>query len=158
MTQPAADARVPDHLHRWLEAAQSAIEVELRAALADQIDQIGLRRLRVLQLMPPGGVRQQDLADAASVTKQSLAESITVLETDGLVERRADPTDRRVWLVVPTPAGQRVQATLDETLEDVERRVADAVGAKRYADFKAVLRSMAAMEPAHAAIEGGTAS
>lgn len=156
MTPQLSDERVPDHLHRWLEAAQGAVERELQAALATQIDQIGLRRLRILQLVRPEGVRQQELADVASVAKQSLAESIAVLEADGLVERRVDPRDKRAWLVMATPAGRRVQATLNEALTDVEDRVARAVGARRFADFREVLRVIALMDSGVGPTKRGT--
>jgi DNA-binding MarR family transcriptional regulator len=145
------DDHLPDHLHRWLEAALTSVQRQLQSALAAQIERIGVRRLRVLQLVPAEGARQQELAQIAAVTKQSVAESITVLESEGLIERRPDPDDRRAWLIVPTTEGRRAQAAMDQALVEVEAQVARAVGPDRYSTFRAVLRSIAELQPISAA-------
>src|SRR5213080_2942917 len=49
--------------------------------------------------------------DPSNIT--SLADS---LETRGLIERRADASDRRFRLLALTPAGERLRATLEERL------------------------------------------
>src|SRR5258708_25713781 len=46
-----------------------------------------------------------DLANAEHVRPQSMAQTVSDLESDGLVERHADPDDRRRALVQLTPAG-----------------------------------------------------
>ncbi|TME23462.1 MAG: MarR family transcriptional regulator, partial [Chloroflexi bacterium] len=49
--------------------------------------------------------------DPSNIT--SLADS---LEARGLIERRADASDRRFRLLALTPAGERLRATLEERL------------------------------------------
>ena len=56
-----------------------------------------------------------DLAARERVAPPSVTKIVGKLEAQGLVERRADETDRRVWLVTATPAGQ-------EHLESSRRR------------------------------------
>lgn len=50
------------------------------------------------------GIRQVALADLLEVQPITLARLIDQLAREGLVERRADPTDRRAHLLFPTPA------------------------------------------------------
>ncbi|HEY7267219.1 MAG TPA: MarR family transcriptional regulator [Solirubrobacterales bacterium] len=62
-----------------------------------------------------GPVSVSDLASAERVRPQSMAQTVNELESQGLVERRPDPDDRRRALVDLTAAGY-------ETLEDDRRR------------------------------------
>src|SRR4029079_10064618 len=88
---------LPDHLLRWLEAAQRRVAVALDANVGDAVRKVPQRGWRIFQLVPPEGARQKDLAERALVTKQALAELVDALEADGLVGRRPDPHDRRSW-------------------------------------------------------------
>src|SRR4051812_45408676 len=106
--QIGSDVGLPDHLLRWLEAAQRRVAVALDQTADDIVRQVPQRRLRILQLIPLEGTRQKDLAERALVSKQAIAELVDALETDELVERKPDPSDGRAWLVVRSDLGQRV--------------------------------------------------
>jgi DNA-binding MarR family transcriptional regulator len=112
--------------------------------LEEQTSRVGLRRLRILQLVPPDGARQKDLAERALVTKQAIAELIDALEQDGLVERTPDPRDGRAWLVVRSAEGRRVCAAMDQAMATVEGELARDLGAARYVGFLDVLRELGA--------------
>ncbi len=95
---------------------------ELRVALGQLF-----RRLRAERRFPlhhaavlgrldrEGPVSVSDLASAERVRPQSMAQTVSELESQGLVERRPDPDDGRRALVELTPAGR-------ETLADDRRR------------------------------------
>lgn len=51
------------------------------------------RQARLLQLIPPGGLRISDLADRASTTKQALGQLVDVLQRGGWVDSGRDPAD-----------------------------------------------------------------
>ena len=53
-------------------------------------------------------VSQAELADAAEVTPITIARLVDRLEELGLVERRADPKDRRVWRLRLTAAASPI--------------------------------------------------
>lgn len=57
------------------------------------------------------GIRQGPLADLIEVEPITLSRMVDRLAEAGLVERRADPTDRRAWLLYLTP---RADALLDD--------------------------------------------
>jgi len=142
----ARDAELPQHVLRWLEAAQRRAAHELEAALDGETRSVGLRRLRILQLIPDAGARQQELAERALVTKQAMAEAVAALEADDLVERRPDPRDGRAWLVVRSAQGRRVCSAMNRSMAAIEKDLAEEVGPERYKVFKAVLVELGAEE------------
>ncbi len=135
-------SHLPDHLLRWLEAVQRRVTYELDLVLDDEARAVGPRRLRILQLVPPAGIRQQDLADRALVTKQAIAELIDTLEATDLVERTPDPRDGRAWLILRTAYGNQVCASLDTAMVQVEETLLSTVGGAAYRTFLDVLRTL----------------
>ena len=133
---------LPEHLYRWLESVLLRVSREFDAVIDDDVTRIGHRRLRILQLVPPGGIRQQALAERALVTKQATATLVDHLETDGLVLRTPDPGDGRAWLVLRTEAGDRISDAADRAMDVVEQTLAHDVGAVRYAEFLTVLKTI----------------
>jgi DNA-binding MarR family transcriptional regulator len=61
-----------------------------------------------------GPASQGPLADRLCLDRSDLVTFLDELEARGLVERTADPTDRRRKIVELTPAGERLLAGLDE--------------------------------------------
>jgi DNA-binding MarR family transcriptional regulator len=67
---------------------------------------MSLTSLSTLSTLDRTGPRRiTDLAVVEGVTQPSMTALVKVLEHDGLVERRADPSDGRVALVALTEAG-----------------------------------------------------
>ncbi|NEK60053.1 MarR family transcriptional regulator [Geodermatophilus sabuli] len=54
------------------------------------------------------GTRLSDLAEALHIAPRSATEVADALQARGLVERSADPTDRRAVVLTTTAAGRRV--------------------------------------------------
>lgn len=140
------DHDLPDHVLRWLEAAERRIARELEPRLGAAERSLWPRRLRVLQLVPTAGIRQSELVRRSLVTKQALGALVDTLEADGFLERSADPDDARAWIVRPTAAGRRVAASFDRALRAVEADLAEEVGAKDYAVLLRVLHRLGADE------------
>ena len=76
------------------------------------------RALRVV--CASDGVRLSDLAEALRIAPRSATEVADGLQERGLVERAADPADRRAVVLRPTEAGRRTQR------EVTDARVADS--------------------------------
>jgi DNA-binding MarR family transcriptional regulator len=68
-------------------------------------------------------VRMGDLAGRLGVTARTITTLVDALEEEGLIERQADPTDRRATLIDMTPTGFRyynhVSAGLSELAEQI---------------------------------------
>jgi len=60
------------------------------------------------------GVRLSELADALRIAPRSATEVADGLQERGLVERAADPGDRRAVVLRPTAEGRRVQREVDD--------------------------------------------
>jgi DNA-binding MarR family transcriptional regulator len=60
------------------------------------------------------GLSQKELAELLEVEPISVARLIDRLETRDMVERRADPTDRRMWRLHLRPAAGQVLAEVHE--------------------------------------------
>lgn len=63
------------------------------------------------------GIRQGPLAELIEVEPITLSRMIDRLEEAGLVERRADPTDRRAWLLHLTPRANGMVGTMRRTAD-----------------------------------------
>ena len=77
--------------------------------------------LWIERLGPP--VRQNVLADAVGIESPSLVPLLRELESAGLIDRVADPTDRRAKAVSLTAKGEQVVAAVNADLEALRRQV-----------------------------------
>ncbi|MSO40305.1 MAG: MarR family transcriptional regulator [Solirubrobacterales bacterium] len=105
---------------------------------------LGARHGVVLAYLDEDGVRATELARLSGRPKQVVGRLIDELEQLGYVERRPDPADRRAKLIVPTERGLTQIRLADQIVARIERRHADQVGARRYAEFRNVMRTIVA--------------
>lgn len=68
----------------------------------------------LFRLRRHGGLTQRELAEILEVEPITVGRLVDRLAARGLVERRADPADRRVWRLHLTPAAAPVLAELDK--------------------------------------------
>src|SRR5580658_2314756 len=138
--KPLQEDGLPDHLARWLEAVSKRLHAELGAR--GMRDFPGLRgsHRRILQMIPPQGIRITDLAMLAGMTKQALGEFADGLEGSGFISSRRDPVDGRVRLVTRTARGDQAAVTAQQVIEEVERAWRKEIGAARYDAMKELLR------------------
>jgi DNA-binding MarR family transcriptional regulator len=87
----------------------------LRWMDASDCERMSYPRLRLLEQLHCGGPdRMGALGDELGLTPRNMTALVDAMEEEGLVARRAHPTDRRAVLVELTAAGLR---TADELLE-----------------------------------------
>lgn len=60
----------------------------------------------LLYIADNGTVRAQDVVEAMGLDKATISRQLTQLQELGLVDRTADPADRRAYSVTLTPEGQ----------------------------------------------------
>ena len=122
-----------------------SLQDELFERLAEAgYDDLHPRHAAVLSYLDEDGVRASDLSRLTGHHKQVVGRLVDELEELGYVERRPDPADRRAKLVVPTKRGLAQMRVGDEAVAAIERRHAEAVGLRTYAEFRNVFRSMVA--------------
>lgn len=82
----------------------------------------------LLPLWERDGVRMGAVAERARLSKQTMTTLVRLAERDGLVERRADPTDGRAALVWLTPAAMALAPVAAVVVADLHRVVESALG------------------------------
>ena len=89
------------------------------------------------------GINQSGLADLLEIEPITLGRIVDKLQVLGLVERRPDPSDRRVWLLHLTPAA-RPKLTLLHSLGVVTR--GEALVGVLSADIEHLLKTLQALK------------
>jgi DNA-binding MarR family transcriptional regulator len=74
-----------------------------------------------------GGSTQQALATRLAIDRTNLVGLLNELESEGLIERRRSPEDRRRHIVEVTPAGRETLAKAEFALAAVEDEVLAAL-------------------------------
>jgi len=116
----------------------------LRAISESEIEQFGLRARHVvaLTLLRDSGERPQaELARVLGIDPTNVVGLLNELETEGLVERRRSPQDRRRHTVALTAAGIDRLAAIEDVLITVERRALSALDDDQRAALHTLLRA-----------------
>jgi DNA-binding MarR family transcriptional regulator len=132
----------PDHMARWLEAVTRRLRADLGAQGGFAFPELRGSHRRLLQMIPPEGIRITDLARRADMTKQALGEFMDWLEQAGFVASGQDPADGRVRLITRTEQGDAAAIEAQRAIDAVERRSRREIGAARYDAMKQVLRQI----------------
>lgn len=88
------------------------------------------------------GSRLTALARGANMTPQAMGQLVDELEDLGYVERQPDPTDRRAKLIVLTPRGQECVAAGISTIQAIEARIEETLGADGHAELRRLLSEL----------------
>jgi DNA-binding MarR family transcriptional regulator len=139
--EPAEDW-APDHMARWLEAVARRLHADLGAQGGYAHPELRGSHRRLLQMIPPEGIRITDLARRADMTKQALGEFMDWLEQAGFVASGRDPADGRVRLITRTEQGDAAAIEAQHAIDAVERNWRTEIGAARYDAMKEVLRQL----------------
>lgn len=98
----------------------------------------------LLQQVRPEGLRVTELASLAQMTKQSMGALVDYLEEQGYIERVADPSDGRAWLVRLTPRGREVEQVARAAIGELETEWAQYLGNERFAALQSTLQDLVA--------------
>lgn len=138
-------SREHPHLGVLLERARRLL---IRAML-ERFREAGYGDLReshgpLFSFLPADGARVTELAERARITKQSMGELVTELESLGYVERTPDPRDGRAKLVTFTDRGRRAATIGVQAVAAQERAWTELLGAPRVADLRRTLEEIVA--------------
>ncbi|WP_287005220.1 MULTISPECIES: MarR family winged helix-turn-helix transcriptional regulator [Gordonia] len=129
-------------LARLLRAARN-----LETSLDETLSTLGLthEQWRVLAVLASGGGHiMSELAQLAVVPPATATRIVDHLVTNGLVYRRADPSDRRRVVVHLSARGARTIEPALAAEARAERAVADALGPRGYVGFVSALDTVSA--------------
>lgn len=97
----------------------------------------------LVPLFEEDGLRMGELAARARLSKQTMTTMVRVLEREGLVERRADPSDGRATLVFLTERARGLRPVVEAALEELDRLVVRTLSARGRAELREALRALA---------------
>jgi DNA-binding MarR family transcriptional regulator len=81
-------------------------------------------------LFEQDGLRPTELAAMAHLSKQAVTGLVARCESDGLVERQRDPTDRRAFVVRLSGRGRRFRAVAETVLGEVDEELRELLGTR----------------------------
>ena len=123
-----------------LRVPAQAIHRRIIAALnAAGFDDLRLPHIAVLQFPGPDGVRPGTLAERAGMSKQAMNQLLRSLEDLGYIVRSDGPGKGRPRIVRFTKRGRAAFAAIIDILRDIEREWSAELGARRFAELKAML-------------------
>jgi DNA-binding MarR family transcriptional regulator len=99
----------------------------------------------LVPLFEEDGLRMGELAARARVSKQTMTTMVGLLERDGLVERRADPSDGRASLVFLTERARRFRPVAEAALAELDRLVIETMGERSRDEVREALRLLAGL-------------
>lgn len=137
------DAARPDLAAMVARLARSLIEAERPVLAAHDLPMWGYVVLTALRDEPMR--TQAALARSIGADKTRIIAVLDDLQERGLIEREADPADRRVRLLRLTGAGRRLHTKVRSALGQREERLLSGLPA---ADRAAFLRTLQRLDPA----------
>ena len=114
----------------------------IRDLNAAGFEALSLPHMAVLQFPGPDGVRPGALAERAGISKQAMNQLLGTLEGLGYITRSALPQEGGARIVRLTRRGHAAYAKMADILRDIEREWAAELGAKRFAELKALLAAL----------------
>ncbi len=96
----------------------------------------------IIRLEAQPGLLQKELAETLEVEPITVARLVDRLEARGMVERRADPGDRRCWRLHLTEAARPLVGEIDRQLTEMARALCTGLDAASLATTRAALSTM----------------
>lgn len=88
------------------------------------------------------GQHASELARAVGRAATSFTPNLDKLQNKGLIERRADPADRRAVRIYLTDAAQEMRSTLLDSAAEVDGRIAALFANESFSTFQDVLAAL----------------
>jgi DNA-binding MarR family transcriptional regulator len=99
----------------------------------------------LVPLFEQDGMRMSELAARARLSKQTMTTMVRLLERDGLVRRRPDPSDGRATLVELTAKARAFRPVAEQSLADLDRVVRTFLTSTDVRRLKAALKGVIAL-------------
>ncbi len=139
-SKDTADPAPPEHIGRLLLRAQRAFGARAVAGLqALGHPTFTVAHLSLLPHIESGGTRASVLAERAGMSKQSVAQLLSELETDGYIERERDAQDGRAAVVRVTSRGAACYRDARKVKREIEVEYERRLGATGLAELRRAL-------------------
>jgi DNA-binding MarR family transcriptional regulator len=96
----------------------------------------------LIPLLEEDGLRMGEIARRVRLSKQTMTTLVRLCERDGLVERRADPDDRRATRVHLTAKARRFEPVAERVLARLHDETKRSLGNRRLAELRRSLKEL----------------
>jgi DNA-binding MarR family transcriptional regulator len=100
--------------------------------------------LAALFFEAPRPVKPSQLAETFATTRSNVSHCVSALEAKGLVQRRMDPEDARVFLLHLRPQGRRAAMRVIGTFDKLQRRFEQEIGKTALGEMLKCIRKLEA--------------
>jgi DNA-binding MarR family transcriptional regulator len=125
------DQEIPDTLTRRTGYLISAAHLRLREQFDESLQGTGVTAPHYATLATiahSGPISQQQAAEQLGFTGTAVLQVVDRLESDGVVERRRNPDDRRAYALELTPKGRAVLRRAQQAVERMNGELAELLG------------------------------
>jgi MarR family transcriptional regulator, organic hydroperoxide resistance regulator len=119
-----------------------AHNAQVRALLSD----LGLhpgQEMFLLSVWEEEGLTQTELADRLQVQRATVTNSVTRLEKVGLIQRRPDAEDGRIYRIYLTEKGQQIRAATRSVWDEMEAKITQGLTEAESATLRDLLSRVA---------------
>lgn len=99
-------------------------------------------RSTLIGSIAPKGTKQALLVERLAISKQAVQQLIDGLEADGILERRADPDDKRGRIVALTAIGKAAMRDANRIKTEIETEYRSRIGNDAFAALGDLLRKL----------------
>jgi DNA-binding MarR family transcriptional regulator len=129
-----------DNIGRLTLFCYNHFEARMLQSLARQgITDVKQTHLRVFRNIDYDGTRVTEIAARANVTKGAMSQVLAECERLGYVASTTDTVDARARVVKFTAEGRKLMQYCRKAIAEVEAEFEATIGARKYADLKALL-------------------
>ncbi len=123
-------------------AARRFDTLAARALASDGLSFLEGLMLAAIFFEAPRPVKPSQLADTFETTRGNVSHSVSALEAKGLVQRRIDADDARVFLLTLKPQGKRAAVRTIAALDALQKRFETEVGKTALGESLKTLRKL----------------
>jgi DNA-binding MarR family transcriptional regulator len=92
------------------------------------------------------GQHASELARAVGRAATSFTPNLDRLSEKKLIERRADPRDRRAVRIYLTTEGENMKSDVEKSAKEIDKRISEQFSKEEFEDFLTVLSAMQTMD------------
>lgn len=140
-------ADTPPNPRREIGLKMTVLARQLRQRFDERVEQMGVTRAKwvlIATVAREPGTTQREIAAKLEVSDVTAGRMIDRVSADGLVERRADPQDRRAYRIFLTAAAEPLMATLGEAAKAYENEMFSCMDDGELAMMNALLDKLSA--------------
>jgi MarR family transcriptional regulator, organic hydroperoxide resistance regulator len=135
------------YLYHQLQLAAASLRAQADRAAMATAGVTGAQAGALLAIAAKPGATQRAVALALGQGESGFTTMVARLVSAELVCRQRDPQDPRAWALTLTPKGEQALEKIQESLQAMNQRIAQALSPQKQASLTQALSRLAKLEP-----------